>query len=270
MSSSSSGKITNERGGKKTRGLFSNYRLSYLPPRLVMVPSLVDANGRDGRAAQALPNHAFTTAIKTMGPNKERFVPVTPVEVSISKAMSDDDGGEGGGSLVRWTVPVPPEFASRIALPLPAIGDDDDDDDDDDREGGTGVESPPLAITASGRKRFTPPYTPGRTNRPPPIPPSSPSCEYALRPTRLVATLPYAGNPQDEDVTTLRRRLYSEAVERDGHVPKLDPDTGRPIFFFWMNDAKACFTRVGGLGMAVYEWRAGWSKSNEIGIELEP
>ncbi|KAL3807328.1 hypothetical protein ACHAXA_003454 [Cyclostephanos tholiformis] len=280
LSLSSSGKMTNEHGGKKTRGLFSNYRLSYLPPRLVIEPSLVDVNGRDGRVAQALPNHAFTTAIKTMGPNKERFVPVTPVEVSISKAVVNDDGegreGEvGSGSLVRWTIPIPPEFASRIALPLPAIDDDNDDDDengesDDGRGGVKGGESPSLSITTKGKKKFTPPYTPGRTKRPPPTPPSSLSCTYTLRPTRLVATLPYAGNPQDEEVTTLRRRLYSEAVERDGHVPKLDPITGRPIFFFWMNDAKACFTRDGGLGMAVYEWRAGWSKSNEVGIELEP
>ncbi|KAL3789311.1 hypothetical protein ACHAW5_010213 [Stephanodiscus triporus] len=105
-------------------------------------------------AAQALPNHAFTTAIKTMGPNKERFVPTSPVE--------------------------------------------------------------------------------------------------------------------DEEVARLRKRLYDEAVERDGRTPKLDPYTGRPMFFFWMNDAKACFTRDGGLGMAVYEWRAGWSESNEVGIELEP
>jgi hypothetical protein len=271
--SSSSGKEMNERGGGKRGGPFSAYRLSYLPPRLVIEPSLVDSNGRDGRAAQALPNHAFTTAIKTMGPNKDRFVPASPVEVSISK-VADDGGGEGGGgSLVRWTVPVPPEFASRIVLPLPAIGGEDVDDDDDGGGGGGGGEasggSPPLGITTT-RKKFTPPYTPGRTSRPPPTPPASLSCGYALRPTRLVATLPYAGNPQDQEVTRLRKRLYDEAVERDGHVPKLDPVTGRPMFFFWMNDAKACFTRDGGLGMAVYEWRAGWSKSNEVGIELVP
>jgi hypothetical protein len=255
LSSSSS---SSSSGGK--RGPFSSYRLSYLPPRLVVEPSLVDSNGRDGRSAQALPNHAFTTAIKTMGPNKDRFVPASPVEVSITKVADDDDGG-GGGCLVRWTVPVPPEFASRIALPLPAIGGEDDEDDDG---------SPTLEITTTRKKKFTPPYTPGRTNRPPPDPPSSLSCGYALRPTRLVATLPYAGNPQDEEVAMLRKRLYDEAVERDGHVPKLDPVTGRPTFFFWMNDAKACFTREGGLGMAVYEWRADWSKSNEVGIELEP
>ena len=84
-----------------------------------------------------------------------------------------------------------------------------------------------------------------------------------------MATLPYAGNPQDEEVTKLRRQLYQQVVENDGYTPKLDPVTNRPIFFFWMNGAKACFTRGGGLGMAVYEWRGDWSKSNEVGIELE-
>ncbi|KAL9189048.1 hypothetical protein ACHAXT_011538 [Thalassiosira profunda] len=237
--------------GKK--GLLSGYELSYLPPRLVTEPSLVDTNGRDRRTAQALPNHGFTTAIKTMGPNKEVFTPVTPVEVSISKA----DGVEGG-SLIKWTVPVPPEFASKHVLPLPVM---DDDDEDDDEGGDSTIEDAP--------KRFESPYTPGRTNRPPPNPLQDLQCSYSLRPSRLVATLPYAGSPQDEEVTQLRRQLYSEAVERDGYTPKLDPETGRPMFFFWMNDAKACFTRKGGLGMAVYEWRADWSKSNAVGIELE-
>lgn len=248
---------SNNNKGKK--GLLSGYKLSYLPPRLVTEPSLVDTNGRVGRAAQALPNHGFTTAIKTMGPNKESFTPVTPVEIVISKDAESD------GSIVKWTVPVPPEFASKAVLPLPIVEDDDDETEGDD---------PASMVIATAKNkdtpsttRFTPP--PARSNSPPPDAPKSLACGYSLRPTRLVATLPYAGNPQDEEVTALRRKLYQDVVENDGFVPKLDPETGRPVFFFWMNDAKACFTRKGGLGMAVYEWRAGWSESNEVGIELE-
>ena len=251
LSSSSTTSIISKNKGKK-KGLFSSYKLSYLPPRLVTEPSLIDTNGRDGRVAQTLPNHGFTTAIKTMGPKKESFVPVSPVEISISKVENNMDGG---GSLVKWSVPVPPEFASNIELPLPLLENENDDDDEDDDS---------LATITTASKSLT-----GRPTKPPPNPIESLACSYSLRPNRLVATLPFAGNPQDEEVTQLRRKLYQEVVERDGYTPKLDPVTKRPIFFFWMNDAKACFTRVGGLGMAVYEWRGFGSKSNEVGIELE-
>ncbi|KAL7471770.1 hypothetical protein ACHAXS_012080 [Conticribra weissflogii] len=253
------------------RGLFSSYKLSYLPPRLVTQPSLLDANGRSGRTAQALPNHGFTTAIKTMGPNKESFVPVSPIEVTISKVPGDgSNDGDGAGSLIMWTVPVPPEFASNAKLPLPLMEDESGDNEEGEANDGDGnnENSASLATQSNAPNTATSTYS-RRPSTPPPKPPTSLQCSYALRPARLVATLPYAGNPQDEAVTDLRRKLYQQAVEQDGFKPKLDPVTKRPIFFFWMNDAKACFTRQGGLGMAVYEWRAEWSQSNEVGIELE-
>ena len=235
---------------KGKKGLLAGYKMSYIPSRLVTEPSLIDSNGREARMAQCLPDHAFTTAIKTMGPNKESFVPVSPIEISISKAEG------ANGSLIKWSVPVPPEFASKPILPLPTIEDEIDEEEEVSYDG--------LA-TANGNyaSRLEKP-----TSSRPDLP-TSLQCNYSLRPSRLVATLPYAGNPQDEEVTQLRRQLYNEVVERDGFKPKLDPVTNRPIFFFWMNDAKAMFTRKGGLGMAVYEWRAKWSKANEIGIELE-
>jgi hypothetical protein len=239
--------------GKKS--LFSSYTLSYLPPRLVMEPSLVDTNGRAGRTAQALPNHGFTTAIKTMGPNKEDFVPVSPIEISILKVEDED------GSLIKWTVPVPPELASKSVLPLPVIEDEED-------ENASNVLASTSATMTNNPSKTSSQYTPRRPNTLPPKAPQSLKCSFSLRSTRLVATLPFAGSPQDEEVTQLRRQLYQQVV-KDGFKPKLDPVTKRPIFFFWMNDAKACFTRAGGLGMAIYEWRGDWAKSNEVGIELE-
>lgn len=248
--------LTASRGNK---GLLSSYNLSYLPPRLVTEPSLIDTNGRFGRTAQALPNHGFTTAIKTMGPNKEAFAPVSPIEVSISKAEGQD------GSLIKWSVPVPPEFASKAVLPLPLIGEEEEVDEED-----IASNNDALATSSTNTpSKTSSSYSARRANTPAPEAPQSLQCKYSLRPSRLVATLPYAGNPQDEQVTQLRRQLYQQVVESDGFKPKLDPVTKRPIFFFWMNDAKACFTRAGGLGMAVYEWRADWAKSNEVGIELE-
>lgn len=252
----SSSQLNASRGKK---GLLSSYNLSYLPPRLVTEPTLIDTNGRAGRTAQALPNHGFATAIKTVGPNKEEFVPVSPIEITISKVEDQE-----GGSLIKWTVPVPPEFASKPVLPLPVI----DEEEDDEKDNTTKNDDALATSSADSPSKTSSPYN-RRPNRPPPDAPQSLQCSYSLRPSRLVATLPYAGNPQDEEVTQLRRQLYQQVVEKDGFKPKLDPITKRPIFFFWMNDAKACFTRAGGLGMAIYEWRGDWAKSNEVGIELE-
>mmetsp|Transcript_25788 Transcript_25788/g.61259 ORF Transcript_25788/g.61259 Transcript_25788/m.61259 type:complete len:512 (+) Transcript_25788:1-1536(+) len=242
------GKLSNASGGKK--GLFSNYELSYLPPRLMTEASLIDDNGRAGRTAQALPNHSFTTAIKTMG-KRDYFVPVSPIEVTISKMQ------DGEGSEVKWSVPVPPYFASRATLPLPAYDESEHANEQSETNSGLAITKDNEVAKSSTRK----------LSAPPPKPPRSLECRYSVRPSRLVATIPFAGNPQDEEVAQLRRKLYDQVVERDGFKPKLDPITNRPQFFFWMNDAKACFSREG-LGMAVYEWRADWSKSNSVGIEL--
>ena len=79
--------------------------------------------------------------------------------------------------------------------------------------------------------------------------------------------MPYGGSPQDQGVSEIRQKLF-ETVTKDGFKPKMD-ENGRPIFFFWQNDCKACFTCDGGLGMAVYDWRPKSAKSNEVGLELE-
>ena len=257
LTSLSSSQLSSSKGSK---GLLSSYSLSYLPPRLVTEPSLIDSNGRFGRTAQALPNHGFTTAIKTMGPNKEEFVPVSPIEINISKVGGQD------GSLIKWTVPVPPEFASKAVLPLPVTEEEEEEDDDEEN---SSIDEALATSSANTPSTTTSTYSSRTPKAKAPEAAQSLQCKYSLRPPRLVATLPYAGNPQDEEVTQLRRQLYQQVIESDGFKPKLDPVTKRPVFFFWMNDAKACFTRSGGLGMAVYEWRADWANSNEIGIELE-
>jgi hypothetical protein len=94
---------------------------------------------------------------------------------------------------------------------------------------------------------------------------SFPACTYEFHSERVVATVSYGGKPQDPEITDIRKQLY-EKVMNDGLKPKLDDD-GRPQFFFWQNDVKACYT-VEGLGMAVYEWRPKAAGSNEVGLEL--
>ena len=78
--------------------------------------------------------------------------------------------------------------------------------------------------------------------------------------------MPFGGMPQDVEVAEVRKKLFDQVV-KDGLRPKLD--NGKPMFFFLQNDAKACFTAEGGLGMAVYDWRPRFAESNEVGIELE-
>lgn len=197
------------------KSLLSQYDLFEIAPRLVLRPKLLDSGGRDMRTAQSLPNHSFTTAIKTMGPKKDKYVTTSPIEISIQK------GEEKGTNCITWTVPLPPKVSKSSSLPLPVLEEDEVD------------------------------YA---------------SCDYEYQPRRRVATLPFGGNPQDSEVSLVRKRLY-ESVMSDGLRPKMGID-GKPSFFFLQNDAKACFTEKG-LGMAVYEWQPKFVKGNEIGIELE-
>jgi len=95
---------------------------------------------------------------------------------------------------------------------------------------------------------------------------SFPTCHYKWQALRQVATTVYGGNVQDPEIPDIRKRLY-EQVLRDGWKPKLD-ENGKPQFFFWQNDVKACYIEDG-LGMCVYDWRPKFALSNEVGIELE-
>lgn len=199
-------------------GFFRNYKLVQIPPRLVYAPSVLDTGSREDANSQTVPNHAFATVIKTMGPKRQRYVPTSPVQVQLTKSAKD------GNAALRWTIPVSVELQTNPWLPLP--GED--------------------------------PETPAELQ---------PESNYEFQSQRLVATLPYGGCPQDLQVTEIRKQLY-DAVLKDGLKPKLD-DAGRPQFFFWQNDVKACYTE-GGLGMVVYDWRPKFVKANQVGIELEP
>jgi hypothetical protein len=95
---------------------------------------------------------------------------------------------------------------------------------------------------------------------------SEPECSYVYQTRRKVATVQYGGEPQDKEITDIRKQLY-EQILKDGFQPKLDAN-GRPIFFFLQNTVKPCYTYEG-LGMCVYVWQPKWTKANEIGIELE-
>jgi len=94
---------------------------------------------------------------------------------------------------------------------------------------------------------------------------SFPTCDYDWLPLRKVATMKYGGNVQDTEIVDVRKKLY-EQVKNVGLKPKLDQN-GKPKFFFWQNDVKACYIEEG-LGMCVYDWRPKFADSNEVGIEL--
>jgi hypothetical protein len=213
-----------------------SYSVRDLPPRWYWQPSLLDTGAREDSNAAVLPNHGFVTAIKTMGPQKDDYVPTSPIEVQLVPVSSTQ-------LRLQWSVPVAVEtLACNQLLPLPSIGDDvnaDGDGDDDDRD---------AAASAAELQQ--------------------PRCEYAWVGPRRVATVPYGGGPQDPGISAARRRLYEQVV-KDGWTPKLDGAAAkRPVFFFWQGSAKACYTRQG-LGMAVYEARPGFVAPNYVGIELE-
>ncbi len=209
----------------QSKGMFSSYELFEIPPRLVCQPTIVDTGGRETREAQSLPNHAFTSIIKTTGPPAQRYVPTSPVEVSIRRSTAVNDDGESvNKSIISWNIGLPPEYVSYYDEFSKLVT-------EEDKEAG-----------------------------------NEPTNDFVYQPRRLVATAKYGGDVQDVEVTEIRKKLY-EDVMKDGLKPKLE--NGRPQFFFLQNDAKACFTADGGLGMAVYDWRPEAANSNEVGIELE-
>jgi len=178
-----------------------------IQPTFVLSPTLKDTNNRDDRLGQSIPNHAFSTIIKTMGPTKQRYVPTSPIEIQIDK------------EYLKFSIYVPTEISS-YPTQLCAKSDD-----------------------------------------------TTSSCQYEYKPKRIVATISYEGNSQDENISSLRKKLYQSIMQDSNYKPKLSSD-GKPIFFFWMNNCKACFVEDG-LGMAVYDYRPSFVKCNEIGIELE-
>jgi len=203
----------------QSKSFFASYDIQEIPSRLVYKPTLIDASGRMERQAQALPNHAFTTIIRTAGTKKHKFVPTSPVEVSLERIQGEKK------NRITWTLGVPPRLSSLLDLPLPVV---------EDPEGDT---------------------------------PEGAAAVYEYQSRRRVATIPFGGSPQDVDVDKVRKKLYEEVV-RDGWRVKCSKNTERPMFFFWSNDVKACFTEKG-LGMAVYVWSPKWAKCNSVGIELE-
>ncbi|MGK3734625.1 MAG: hypothetical protein ACI90V_001462, partial [Bacillariaceae sp.] len=94
---------------------------------------------------------------------------------------------------------------------------------------------------------------------------SFPTCDYEWQSLRQVATIKYGGYAQDPEISDIRKRLY-EQVLKDGWKPKLDQN-GKPRFFFWQNNVKACYIDDG-FGMSVSDWRPKFAESNEVGIEL--
>jgi hypothetical protein len=224
---------TQDSGGKAAFLNAKDFTLYELPPRLVYRAAYTDVSGtRDDGNADVVPHFAFTTAIRTMGPTKQRFVPTNPVEVQIAPLSQ-------GGNRLTWTVPVSVEFLTNAQMPLP------------ETPGASGVDGP------STSPEFSDPLA------------AAPTCEYQYQPRRLVAVTPYGGYPQDEKVAEIRQKLYEQVVERGGYVPVLTEDGRRPVFFFWSSNTKACFSADGGFGMTVYEWRPSFVQSNYVGLELQ-
>jgi hypothetical protein len=91
-----------------------SYSLYEIPPRLVTAPTQLDsAAGREEANAQMVPNHAFSCVVKTMGPQKQRYVPASPVQVQIIPS------GQGRPPTLKWSIPLSVEFQTLIHLPIP-------------------------------------------------------------------------------------------------------------------------------------------------------
>eukprot|EP00957_Ditylum_brightwellii_P131567 10034119-Ditylum_brightwellii.AAC.1 len=70
---------------KASAGFLAPYELYKLPPYLYCATTLPSSKC-EYCEADVIPNHAFVTAIKTMGPNRQMYTPVSPIQVSINCA----------------------------------------------------------------------------------------------------------------------------------------------------------------------------------------
>ena len=203
-----------------------------IPPQLVTTPTLIETGTRENRNAQMVPNHSFTCIIRTMGPKKDRdlYVPTTPVEVEIGRNKSNKNNNVEVGDDVDDRLLL--SWSIPLSTQFQALNKN-------------------LLLPAEGDLEAEEG--------------SFPDCNYVWQPLRQVATSKYGGSVQDEGISDIRKKLY-EQVMKEGWKPKLDED-GKPKFFFWQNDIKACYIEDG-LGMVVYDWRPEFANSNEVGIEL--
>lgn len=99
---------------QKSGLLPKSYDLFEIPARLVSSPTQLDSDqGRVDGNAQMVPNHAFSCVIKTMGPQKQVFVPASPLEVQINGQ------GQGKAPRIKWSVPLSVALQSSTELPQP-------------------------------------------------------------------------------------------------------------------------------------------------------
>lgn len=88
-----------------------NFVLYDVPARWVWTPTLVDRGNREDGNASFLPNHAFTTAIRTMGPSKDTYVPTTPTQIDIQPSPN-------GPNTIQWKVPLTVQLQAQREWPL--------------------------------------------------------------------------------------------------------------------------------------------------------
>eukprot|EP00977_Amphora_coffeiformis_P016983 scaffold5383_cov222-Amphora_coffeaeformis.AAC.24 len=113
---------------ERRQGLVQNFVLYDVPSRWVWAPTLLDRGNREDANASFLPNHAFTTAIRTMGPKKDNYVPTSPTQIDIAPSKI--------GNRVTWKIPLTVELQAQDEWPL--FQSDADDEQQDGTEDASG------------------------------------------------------------------------------------------------------------------------------------
>jgi len=219
----------------------NSYHVSTIPARWMIQPTIVETGTRLDGNAQILPNHVFSSFISTMGPTRQRYVPTVGTTVQIRSNVNNsnlnNNNNKDDAAMARPRSIAGSNTLLQWQIPMSVE-----------------FQTNPTWLLAPPNEEA--------------IPDSDPHCEYVFQSQKLVATVAYGGEAQDAEIGQIRKQLY-ESVLKDGiHTPKLD-DNGRPIFFFSYGTTKACYTRQGGLGMCVYEWRPSCAKANQVGLELQ-
>ena len=200
-------------------GLLASYQLYDLPPRWVMQPSLLDTGSREDNNALVLPNHAFSCVIKTMGPTKQRFTPVSGVQVQLvsQQQMQQANGGAagaagGGGLKLQWSIPLAVEYGSQAVWMLPG---GEDATEEEEEENGVSSSSPPPPPPACSNRM------PLRLSGPPPrgddrVRRESPGCGHCRGAAETLRTSCDAGRSLTQGRRERQARLFLYTERRQG------------------------------------------------------
>jgi hypothetical protein len=108
------------------------YQIRHVPPRWVRCITMRDTSDRSCNAAAYLPNQAFTSFLKTVGPMKETYGTVRGVSIELAAVQVVEQGNNSGQRQqqsavdITWKIPLSVAYGAKPVWDLVADPDTED------------------------------------------------------------------------------------------------------------------------------------------------